>query len=152
MRETIVVLSLVLIVGALALVHELSASGMMAVSSGGGAPSIASSGYRSVAGQGFVPTGSRNVQAGQGGLYPEVCTNGLDDDLDRKVDCEDSECRNDLACRGGCQVSARVMKLPGQKICKDKKLFVCEKVASSWQLVEKQCPAGKKCFGNGVCV
>ena len=151
MRETIAVLSFVFVVGALALVHELSASGMLGISSGGGSPVMASSGYRSVMGQGYSATGMRNTQAGQGGLYPEVCTNGLDDDLDRKVDCDDAECRNDLACRGGCRVSARVTKLPGQKVCVDKKLFVCEKVNSVWTLVEKQCPSGKKCFGNGVC-
>ncbi len=36
-----------------------------------------------------------------GGGSPEVCTNGVDDDLDGQTDCADPDCASDPACIGG---------------------------------------------------
>ena len=41
------------------------------------------------------------VAAPPGDGTPEDCSNGVDDDGDRKVDCDDRECRDDPACADG---------------------------------------------------
>ncbi len=33
---------------------------------------------------------------------PEICDNGIDDDCDGDVDCNDADCSGDPACAGGC--------------------------------------------------
>lgn len=46
-------------------------------------------------------TGGPTVPGGAEGVNPGECDNGLDDDGDGQLDCDDSDCEGDLACPGG---------------------------------------------------
>ena len=48
-----------------------------------------------------IPSISGSLSCGGDGGDPEVCDDGIDNDDDGMTDCDDRDCRNDVACTGG---------------------------------------------------
>ncbi|HLF54478.1 MAG TPA: hypothetical protein VI612_02050 [Candidatus Nanoarchaeia archaeon] len=102
-----------------------------------------------------APTGGRpstqmpRTMGSQGpiGMHPEICTNGIDDDADRLIDCNDVECRTDASCSGGCRVDQYTLKKPGALMCRSGNRVKC--VGNTWQALP--CQTNQACYGNGNC-
>ncbi|MBI4146918.1 hypothetical protein HY489_06300 [Candidatus Woesearchaeota archaeon] len=101
---------------------------------GGGRPSTA------------MPKG----MTGPGPTSMERCQNGVDDDFDKKVDCDDPDCSVDLMCSGGCRIDRWNIKKAGSKVCMKGVRMVCERTSSGFGWVTRACLKGQKCY-NGNC-
>src|SRR3989344_5425372 len=125
MRDGYLIIAAVLVVAVLAVVHEVSVSGLQISIGGSGGgyggynipstrsmqtpASISGNQWQRGTSGGGPSTGFLKGQTGPGATMPEICDDLRDNDFDRKVDCDDVECKRDAKCTS-CKVSARVFK------------------------------------------
>lgn len=77
----------------------------------------------------------------------EACSNGLDDDCDRTIDCEDPGC-DGLACAGGGTCLASICRAQTEVLCAD---GVDNDLDGKIDCADADCPTGAGCDDQNPC-